>query len=46
MHGSLTIGDQVLMAADVATERYEEPKGFSLSLQLNDPSEAGARCSA
>ena len=40
MHGSLTIGDQVLMAGDVAPERYEEPKGFSLSLQMKDTSEA------
>ena len=34
MHGSLTLGSQVLMGADVAPDRYEEPKGFSLSLQL------------
>ena len=40
MHGNLTIGDQVLMVADVAPGRYEEPKGFSLSLQMNDPAEA------
>jgi PhnB protein len=40
MHGSLKIGDQVLMAGDDVPERYEEPKGFSLSLQMNDPSEA------
>ena len=40
MHASLVIGDQVLMAGDVAPERYEEPKGFSLSLQMRDPSEA------
>ena len=40
MHGSLTIGEQVLMAGDVAPERYEEPKGFSLSLQMKDTSEA------
>ena len=39
MHGSLTIGDQVLMAGDVAPERYEEPKGFSLSLQMKNTSE-------
>jgi PhnB protein len=40
MHASLTIGDQVLMAADVAPEGYEEPKGISLSLQMKDTSEA------
>src|SRR5687768_2577557 len=40
MHGSLTIGAQVLMAADVAPENYVTPKGFSLSLQMKDTSEA------
>src|SRR5581483_3185149 len=40
MHGSITIGGQVLMAADVTPEQYEEPKGFSLSLQLNNTAEA------
>jgi PhnB protein len=40
MHGSLSIGDQVLMAADVAPESYEAPKGFFLSLQMEDTSEA------
>ena len=40
MHASLTIGRQVLMGADVAPDRYEAPKGFSLSLQLNDTADA------
>jgi PhnB protein len=40
MHGSVTIGEQVLMGADVAPASYEAPKGFSLSLQMNDTSEA------
>jgi PhnB protein len=40
MHASLTIGDQVLMAADVAPAGYEEPKGISLSLQMSDPTDA------
>jgi PhnB protein len=40
MHGSLVIGDQVLMVADVVPERYDEPKGISLSLQMKDTSEA------
>ena len=34
MHGSMTIGDQVLMGGDVAPDQYEEPKGFSLALQI------------
>jgi PhnB protein len=40
LHGRLTIGDHVLMAADVAPAGYDEPKGFSLSLQMSDSSEA------
>lgn len=40
MHGTLTIGGQVLMGGDVAPERYEAPKGFSLSLQIDRTSEA------
>ena len=40
MHGSLTIGDQVLMGGDVAPDRYEEPRGFSLSLQIKSTADA------
>ena len=34
MHGSITVGGQVLMGADVTPDRYEVPKGISLSLQI------------
>jgi PhnB protein len=40
MHASLTLGSQVLMAADQPPERYEPPKGFSLSLQLDNATDA------
>ena len=40
MHGSVTIGDLTLMGADVAPQGYEEPKGFSLSLQITGATEA------
>ena len=40
MHGSITIGDQVLAGADVAPHLYEEPKGFSLSLQMTSTTDA------
>jgi len=40
MHGSLTVGGQVLMAADILPEKYEAPQGFSLSLQIDSTSEA------
>ena len=40
MHGTLTIGGQVLMAGDVAPDQYEEPKGFSLSLHTDNAADA------
>lgn len=40
MHMSLELGGQSLMGADVAPERYEEPKGFSLSIQLSSTIDA------
>ena len=40
MHGSVTIGGQVLMGGDVAPDRYEAPRGFSLSLQLSNTADA------
>jgi len=40
MHGSVTVGGQELMGADVAPDRYEAPKGFSLSIQIKDAAEA------
>jgi PhnB protein len=40
MHGSVTVGDQVLMGADMTPDRYEEPKGFSLSLQMQSTANA------
>jgi PhnB protein len=40
MHGSVTVGDLVLMGGDVAPDRYEQPKGFSLSIQITSPAEA------
>jgi PhnB protein len=40
MHGSVTIGDHVLMGGDVAPERYEKPQGFSLSLQIKSTTQA------
>ena len=40
MHGSITIGGQRLMAADVMEDQYEEPKGFSLSIHTRSADEA------
>ena len=40
MHARLLVKDQVLMGSDAPPERYDAPKGFSMSLNLNDPAEA------
>ena len=40
MHGSVTVGGQTLMGGDAAPDRYEEPKGFSLSIQISSPTDA------
>jgi PhnB protein len=40
MHGSITVGGQELMGADVVPDQYQEPKGFSVSLQTSSIEEA------
>src|SRR5262245_14432513 len=40
MHTTLTIGQQVLNGGDVAPDRYEAPRGFSLSLNMTSETEA------
>jgi len=40
LHARLTVGDEVLMGSDAPPERYEQPQGFSVSLNNNDPAEA------
>lgn len=40
MHGLLQIDGQSLMGTDAPPNYYEQPKGFSVSLQINDPKEA------
>jgi len=40
MHGSITVGGQVLMGADVLPMQYEAPRGFTLSLHLHGAADA------
>ena len=40
MHGSVTVGRHLLEGADVPPDRYEEPKGFSLSVNARSADEA------
>lgn len=40
MHARLMVDGQALMGSDDPTGKYEPPKSFSVSLQINDPAEA------
>jgi PhnB protein len=40
IHATLALGGRELMGCDVTLERFEEPKGFSISLSFNDLAEA------
>ncbi len=40
MHGSIVVGDHLLMGSDVLMKQYEAPTGVSLSLQINDVADA------
>ena len=40
MHSSISVGDQMLMGGDLAPDRYVEPQGFSLSLQIKSVTDA------
>ncbi len=40
MHARMTVGNTVLMGSDAPPDRYEQPKGFSMSVSIKDPAEA------
>jgi PhnB protein len=40
MHARLVIGDIALMGCDAPPSHFEEPKGFSVALMVDDPVEA------
>jgi PhnB protein len=40
MHASVRLGALVLMGADVAPEKFEKPKGFSLSVHIKSEVDA------
>lgn len=40
MHAQLTLGDQELMGSDSPPEQFEEPKGFSVLINVEDPAKA------
>ncbi len=40
LHASLRVGDHVLTGGDVLPEQYEQPKGFSIMLGIDNPADA------
>lgn len=40
IHATLIVGETELMGGDAPPDRYEEPRGFSVTIQINDPAEA------
>ena len=40
IHARLTLGDDVLMGSDAPQGRYEETRGFSVALGIDEPAEA------
>lgn len=40
LHAQLVFGDQSLMGSDASPDRYEKPRGLSVSLQIDEPAEA------
>ena len=40
MHARLKLGDSILMGSDAPPDRYNEPRGFSVSLGVNSPGDA------
>ncbi len=39
LHAHLTVGDNALLGSDVPSQYYEAPKGFSLTLNIDDPAD-------
>ncbi len=40
LHARLVVGDAVLMGGDMPPERYEAPKGLSVTIGVTEPAEA------
>lgn len=39
IHATLIVGETALGGGDAPPDRYEEPRGFSVTIQLEDPAE-------
>jgi PhnB protein len=40
IHATLIVGESALMGSDSPPDRYEQPRGFSVTIQIKDPAEA------
>jgi PhnB protein len=40
MHARISVAGQTVMASDAPCDRYDEPKGFFVSINVTDPAEA------
>ena len=40
MHARMALSDKVLMGSDAPPDRYEQPKGFSVSVGIDRPADA------
>jgi PhnB protein len=40
LHATLIVGESTLMGADVPPDSYKEPRGFSITIHINDPADA------
>jgi PhnB protein len=40
LHATLRVGGGILMGCDVPPDHYQQPKGFSVSIQTKDPADA------
>jgi len=40
IHATLIVGETALLGSDAPPDRYEKPRGFSVTIQINDPAEA------
>ena len=40
IHATLIVGGSTLMGSDSPADRYEEPRGFSVGIEIGEPAEA------
>ncbi|WP_375412332.1 VOC family protein [uncultured Bradyrhizobium sp.] len=46
MHGSISVDGEVIMGSDSPSGHYRQPQGFSVTLTVDDPADAGRKFDA